>query len=236
MKLLTTAISNAGYEENKPAIKNINFSIQPGELIGLIGPNGAGKSTTIKSILGLMSFMDGSITFKEGSTYSYVPERPIFYDELTLWEHLDFVAAVEGLNDKEYKNHAGMLLEVYKLSEYAHKLPSTYSKGMQQKAMLILSLIVKPSIYIIDEPFIGLDPNAMKLFLASIEKERERGAGILMSTHVLDTAEKVCDRFVMVNKGEMAAQGTLEEIREQCKLPNGSLYDCFHMIAEGAGT
>lgn len=129
-----------------------------------------------------------------------------------------------------------MLLEVYKLSEHAHQLPSTYSKGMQQKAMLILSLITKPSIYIIDEPFIGLDPNVMKLFLASIEKEQERGAGILISTHVLDTAEKVCDRFGMVNNGELAAQGTLEQFREQCQLPNGSLYDCFHTIAEGART
>lgn len=103
MTLLRTAISKAGYEGNKPVIRNIDFSIERGELIGLIGPNGAGKSTTIKSILGLMAFMEGTISFKEGNTYSYVPERPIFYDELTLWEHLDFIATVEGLNDREYK-------------------------------------------------------------------------------------------------------------------------------------
>lgn len=233
MTLLKASINKAGYEQNKTTIKDIHFSIEPGELIGLIGPNGAGKSTTIKSILGLMNELDGTIEFKQDKNYSYVPERPIFYDELTLWEHLDFIASVEGLDDADYKKKANELLAVYKLTNHAHELPNTYSKGMQQKAMLILALIVSPSIYIIDEPFIGLDPNAMKLFLASIETERRKGAGILMSTHVLDTAEKVCDRFLLMNQGRLAAQGTLEEIRHQCNLPKGSLYDCFHLIAEG---
>jgi ABC-2 type transport system ATP-binding protein len=233
LSLLKTSIHKAGYEIEKTIIQDIHFSIEPGELIGLIGPNGAGKSTTIKSILGLMAELDGTIEFKQDKNYSYVPERPIFYDELTLWEHLDFIAAVEGLADADYKKKAKELLDVYKLTDYAHELPNTYSKGMQQKAMLILALIVSPSIYIIDEPFIGLDPNAMKLFLDSIETERRKGAGILMSTHVLDTAEKVCDRFLLINQGRLAAQGTLEEIQQQCNLPQGSLYDCFHLIAEG---
>jgi len=233
LSLLKASINKAGYEIDKTIIQDIHFSIESGELIGLIGPNGAGKSTTIRSILGLMAELDGSIEFEKDRNYSYVPERPIFYDELTLWEHLDFIASVEGLVDRDYKKKAKELLDVYKLIDHAHELPNTYSKGMQQKAMLILSLIVSPSIYIIDEPFIGLDPNAMKLFLSSIEEERTRGAGILMSTHVLDTAEKVCDRYLLIHQGRLAAQGTLDEIRHQCNLPDGSLYDCFHLIAEG---
>lgn len=232
MSLLQVDIQSAGYEKDNAIIKDIHFKLERGELVGLIGPNGAGKSTTIKSILGLLENMVGRITFDSKETYSYIPERPIFYDELTLWEHLDFVAAVEGLPDKEYKQKANELLSTYNLAKYAHEFPMKYSKGMQQKAMLILAMITNPAFYIIDEPFIGLDPNAMKLFLASIEKERARGAGILMSTHVLDTAEKVCDRFIIIDKGKLMAIGTLDDIKAQCHLPNGSLYDCFHQISE----
>jgi len=232
MELLKVKINEAQYEKGTSIIENIDFSLHSGELIGLIGPNGAGKSTTIKSILGVMKNMVGTVEFSHNSSYSYLPERPIFYDELTLWEHLDFIAAVEGLDQQKYSDQAERLLKQYKLAEVAHQLPATYSKGMQQKAMLILALITNPNIYIIDEPFIGLDPMAMKLFLTSIEEERSKGAGILMSTHVLDTAEKVCDRFLLVNKGRLAASGTLQEIREICQLPNGSLFDCFHYIAE----
>ncbi|USK38269.1 ABC transporter ATP-binding protein [Cytobacillus firmus] len=233
MKLLNVEIASAGYENEKPIIHNIQFDLQDGELIGLIGPNGAGKSTTIKTILGLMEHKKGAVEFKQGVKYSYIPERPIFYDELTLWEHLDFTAAVEGLPELHYKKNAEELLKEYNLSEHAHKFPGTYSKGMQQKAMLILAMIANPDVYIIDEPFIGLDPNAMKLFLESIDRERQRGAGILMSTHVLDTAEKVCSRFLIVHEGQLKASGTLSDIRRQCGLPAGSLYECFHQIAEG---
>lgn len=232
VELLKVNIKQAQYEQGTSIIENIHFSLHSGELIGLIGPNGAGKSTTIKSILGLMKNMEGAVEFPRNSSYSYLPERPIFYDELTLWEHMDFIAAVEGLDQTQYQQQAEQLLAQYKLAEVAHTLPATYSKGMQQKAMLILALITNPQLYIIDEPFIGLDPMAMKLFLNSMEEERSKGAGILMSTHVLDTAEKVCDRFLLVNKGRLAAYGTLEEIRESCQLPNGSLFDCFHYIAE----
>lgn len=232
MNLLNVDIVSAGYENETPIIHNIHFEIKKGELIGLIGPNGAGKSTTIKTILGLLEHKKGLVDFQEGVKYSYIPERPVFYEELTLWEHMDFMAAVEGIPDHEYKDRADELLNQYKLSEHAHKFPGSYSKGMQQKAMLILAMIASPDIYIIDEPFIGLDPNAMKLFLESIEKERQRGAGVLMSTHVLDTAEKVCSRFLIVHKGVLKASGTLDEIRGQCGLPAGTLYDCFHHIAE----
>jgi len=233
MPLLNVEINSAGYEKDHIAINDVTFTIGKGELVGLIGPNGAGKSTTIKTILGLIEMMDGKVTYSPETNYSYIPERPIFYDELTLWEHLDFVAAVEGLDEVVYKRKVNELLVTYNLFDKAHEYPTKYSKGMQQKAMLILAMITSPQLYIIDEPFMGLDPNAMKLFLDSIEKERERGAGVLMSTHVLDTAEKICDRFIMIHKGRIVAKGTLDEIRFQCNLPSGSLFDCFHFLAEG---
>lgn len=233
MELLRVNIEEASYELNKSVISEVNFTVNSGEIIGLIGPNGAGKSTTIKSIIGLMEYLNGKILFKKDIKYSYIPERPIFYDELTLWEHLDLIATIENIADDTFQNRAKELLKTYGLSAHVHELPTTFSKGMQQKAMLILSILIEPEVYIIDEPFIGLDPNAMKTFLTTIEEERRRGAGVLMSTHVLDTAERVCDRFLIITEGTIKATGTLNEIRAQCNLIDGSLYDCFHVIAEG---
>lgn len=232
MNLLDVRIQWAGYESDKKIIEDIFFSLQKGDIIGLIGPNGAGKSTIIKTILGLMEHRNGDIIFEEGNSYSYIPERPVFYDELTIWEHLDFIGAVEEIPQNDYKQRANELLELYKLKDFAHQFPGSFSKGMQQKAMIIFALITNPSIYIIDEPFVGLDPSAMKQFLSSIENIKQEGAGILMSTHVLDTAEKVCDRFILVHNGGIAAAGTLEEIRRQSHVPEGSLFDCFHAITE----
>lgn len=235
MSLLNVKINEAGYEREEPVIKNIQLEVRAGELIGLIGPNGAGKSTTIKSIIGLLEHVDGKIHFKNNIKYSYIPERPIFYDELTLWEHLDLISTIEKLDEQQFERSVKELLHIYQLTDHVHELPNTFSKGMQQKAMLILSVLIEPQVYIIDEPFIGLDPNAMKTFLTTIEKERKRGAGVLMSTHVLDTAEKVCDRFLIISEGRLRITGTLEEIRHHCGLPNGSLYECYHHVA-GAGS
>ncbi|WP_374722800.1 ABC transporter ATP-binding protein [Peribacillus tepidiphilus] len=231
MKLIEVEIDSAWYEDKK-VLSQITFQINHGELVGVIGPNGAGKSTTIKTILGLMNNWKGTITFSNPASYSYVPERPIFYDELTLQEHIDFIGAVEGIEESELKKRADYLLQKYKMEAHVHELPATYSKGMQQKAMLILALLTQPHLFIIDEPFIGLDPDAMKILLATIDAERKRGAGILMSTHVLDTAEKICDRFLLIVKGRLVAQGTMEGIRKQAGLAYGSLYDCYHTIAE----
>lgn len=232
MSLLQVDIKEASYELNKPIIEEVNFNINEGEIIGLIGPNGAGKSTTIKAIIGLMEFFTGKISFKEQIKYSYIPERPIFYDELTLWEHLYLIAKIEQIDYDTFKNRAEQLLHIYSLSDHIHELPTTFSKGMQQKTMLILSTLIEPAVYIIDEPFIGLDPNAMKTFLTTIDNERRRGAGVLMSTHVLDTAERVCDRFLIIIDGKIRATGTLAEIKAQCNVSAGSLYDCFHVLAE----
>lgn len=234
MSLLEVDIKHAGYEKEQQIIKEIQFSLDQGEWVGVIGSNGAGKSTTIKAILGLLGNVDGTITFSENAQYAYIPERPIFYDEMTLWEHFDFIAAVEGVdNDSYWRNIEGMV-ELYGLSAQVHEYPGKFSKGMQQKAMLLLAMACNPDVYIIDEPFMGLDPHAMKLFLHSMQSEKERGVGILMTTHVLDTAEKICDRFVLIDQGRLRVTGTLEEIQKECNLPNGSLFDCFHSISQGS--
>ncbi|WP_338749242.1 ABC transporter ATP-binding protein [Bacillus sp. FJAT-52991] len=233
MSLLSIHIKQAGYEATETKLADIQFSIQKGELVGLIGSNGAGKSTTMKSILGLMPFFEGEIVNKEGMSISYLPEHPVFYDECTLQEHIDFIAAMEQLTDEVVEERVTPLLELFHMSPHLHELPNTYSKGMQQKAMIILALMIKADLLIIDEPFIGLDPIATKILLTLIQQEKERGAGILMCTHVLDTAEKVCDRFLLINSGKLLANGTLAHLQTVSNQPQASLFDCYHDLIEG---
>ncbi|MGE6205229.1 ABC transporter ATP-binding protein [Guptibacillus hwajinpoensis] len=229
--MLKVEIEQAGYEKKDSAIRRIEFEVKSGELLGLLGSNGAGKSTTIKTILGLLKEWKGSVTFEKGSRYAYVPEQPVFYDSLTLWEHLELAAAAV-LGDEEWEERAQELIRYFQLEHVIHNLPSSFSKGMRQKVMLITAFMLKPDVYIIDEPFLGLDPRATKDFLALIEKERSRGAGILMCTHVLDTAERICDRFVLLANGTLLAQGTLEDMREQSGAGESSLLDCVDAFME----
>lgn len=233
MTVVDVKIKRAGYDKDTIILDNVHFSIKKGEIVGLIGPNGAGKSTTIKSLLSVLNFVEGEVVFPNQEIYSYIPERPIFYDELTLWEHLDLAAGVMSIDEKVFQTRVNHLLTIFRMEKVIHQLPSTFSKGMQQKIMLITALLLKPDIYIIDEPFIGLDPKAMKDFLQLIEEEKARGAGILMSTHVLDTAEKICDRFLLVTEGKLIAEGTLQDLQIQCGDHNASLFDCFHLLSEG---
>lgn len=233
MSILSVKIDEAGYDDKDAVIKEIEFCLHKGEWIGLIGPNGAGKSTTIKTLLGVMEYVKGFIKKHSLSRYAYIPERPIFYDHLTLWEHLDLLAAINGINDQILIERADTYLKAFKMEKVKHEMPSTFSKGMQQKVMIIQALVLQPDYYIVDEPFIGLDPSAIKMFLNVMESEKNRGAGILMSTHVLDTAEKICDRFLLVSEGTIVAQGTLGEIQQKTGLEGASLLDCFHKVEEG---
>lgn len=229
MNIITVKIHSAGYLDSPESIKNIEFTIHRGELIGLIGANGAGKSTTIKAMMGLLPKFEGEINL-HSIRYAYIPEHPVFYDELTLWEHLEFQAAIFQLRNWEMR--AEKLLERFQLSHVKHDLLTSYSKGMRQKVMLVLAFMLKPDLYIVDEPFIGLDPRSTKEFLKLLLEEKNRGASIFMSTHVLDTAEKICDRILLMENGTIIASGTLQQLRDRCQLPNGSLLDCFDRILE----
>ncbi|WP_226654456.1 ABC transporter ATP-binding protein [Pseudalkalibacillus hwajinpoensis] len=231
--MLKVAIEEAGYEKRESNIREIGFEVKSGELLGLLGSNGAGKSTTIKTILGLLKEWKGSVEFKDGTRYAYVPELPVFYDSLTLWEHIEFAAAATALADEDWVERAQDLIRYFQLEHVKHHLPSSFSKGMRQKVMLITAFTLRPDVYIIDEPFLGLDPRATKDFLKLIEKERARGAAILMCTHVLDTAERICDRFVLLSNGTLLAKGSLEEMREQSGAGSeSSLLDCVDTLME----
>lgn len=209
---------------NIPVLKNISFEVGDGELIGLIGLNGAGKSTTINEIIGLLTPYQGQISI-DGLTLAqdqaeyrkkigFIPEMPSLYEELTLREHLETVAMAYDLNYDEAMARATELLELFRLSDKLEWFPINFSKGMKQKVMIICAFMVNPSLFIVDEPFLGLDPLAISDLTELLAQEKAKGKAILMSTHVLDAAEKMCDRFVILHQGQIRATGTLEELRE----------------------
>lgn len=228
--VLDVHIEEAGYAEGKTTIRNIRLNVMPGELVGIIGPNGAGKSTTIKTMLGLLEHADYEVTIGGKGRYAYIPEQPVFYEYMTLWEHLDLAAAAYEMEEDVFTTRAQDLLVRFGMEKVRDDLPGSFSKGMRQKMMLMLGFLASPDVYIVDEPFIGLDPRATKDFLKLLDDERSRGAGVLMSTHVLDTAERICDRIVLIHDGKCAAQGTLSEIRAAAELPDASLLDCFDVL------
>ncbi|MFB9769993.1 ABC transporter ATP-binding protein [Lactiplantibacillus modestisalitolerans] len=220
-----------------PVLKDISFEVQPGELVGLIGLNGAGKSTTINHIIGLLTPMKGSIELN-GQTLAanpqaykaqiaYIPETPILYEELTLKEHLEMTMLAYGLDQTQAWKRAHELLKIFRLDNKLSWFPANFSKGMKQKVMIVCAFLTNAKLFIIDEPFLGLDPLAVHDLLALIKEVKAQGAGVLMSTHVLDTAEKACDRFVLLHSGEVQTQGTFAEIRAAYPDAGASLNDIY---------
>lgn len=220
-----------------PVLKDINFEVQNGEMIGLIGLNGAGKSTTIKNIIGLLTPQKGTITVdkltlqQDPENYrkkiGYIPETPSLYEELTLREHIEVTAMAYGIPKEEAMQRAETLLKTFRLENRLEWFPVNFSKGMKQKVMVLYAFLIQPSLYIIDEPFLGLDPLAINALLELMVTMKEQGAAILMSTHILATAEKYCDRFVVLHEGEVRAQGTLQELQTEFELPGSSLDEIY---------
>lgn len=222
---------------NIPVLKDVSFTVGKGELVGLIGLNGAGKSTTIKQIIGLLSpykgqiLIDGQSLAQDVEVYrkkiGFIPETPSLYEELTLKEHLEVVAMAYDIPWKEAWERGENLLKLFRLSEKLDWFPVQFSKGMKQKVMIICALIVNPSLLIVDEPFLGLDPLAIADLIALLEEEKSKGTSILMSTHVLDSAEKMCDRFVILHHGQVYAEGTLSELQEQFSMEGAGLNEIY---------
>ncbi|MDG3132816.1 ABC transporter ATP-binding protein [Streptococcus suis] len=222
---------------NIPVLKDVSFTVGKGELVGLIGLNGAGKSTTIKQIIGLLSPYKGQILIDDQSLaqdvevyrkkIGFIPETPSLYEELTLKEHLEVVAMAYDIPWKEAWKRGEYFLKLFRLSEKLDWFPVQFSKGMKQKVMIICALIVNPSLLIVDEPFLGLDPLAIADLIALLEEEKSKGTSILMSTHVLDSAEKMCDRFVILHHGQVYAEGTLSELQEQFSMEGASLNEIY---------
>ena len=214
-----------------------------GELVGLIGLNGAGKSTTINEIIGLLTPYGGQIAIdgltiqQDTASYrqkiGYIPETPSLYEELTLREHLETVLMAYGLDVIEGMARAEKYLKLFRLDEKLDWFPTQFSKGMKQKVMIICAFIVDPSLLIVDEPFLGLDPLAISDLIELLAEGKANGKAILMSTHVLDSAEKMCDRFVILHHGQVLAQGTLDELRQTFGDSSASLNDIYMQLTKG---
>lgn len=243
MTLKVTGLTG-GYS-SQPVLHDINFEVKSGEIVGLIGLNGAGKSTTIKHIIGLMKAMKGNITIDDQDlaiamndyrqSFTYIPEMPVLYEALTLREHIELTGMAYGMTKETAMANAQPLLEMFRLEKRLDWLPIHFSKGMKQKVMIVCAFLVETSLYVIDEPFLGLDPLAIHDFIQILKVKKEAGASILMSTHVLATAEQYCDRFIFLEEGHIAAAGTIDEIRSEFNMATATLDDLYIRLAKGAG-
>nr|WP_162930861.1 ABC transporter ATP-binding protein [Lactococcus allomyrinae] len=231
-----------GYLGN-PVLKEVNFEIGDGELVGLIGLNGAGKSTTIQEIIGLLTPYSGQIEL-DGLTLQqnlegyrqkigFIPETPSLYEELTLREHIEVTALAYGIPIEVAMARAQKLLETFRLSDKLDWFPVNFSKGMKQKVMIICAFLCEPSLYIVDEPFMGLDPLAIQDLIDLMLEMKKTGSSILMSTHILSTAEKFCDKFVVLHEGQVIATGTVDELRAKFGQPNASLDEIYLSLTKG---
>ena len=227
---------------NIPVVKDVSFTVESGQLVGLIGLNGAVKSTTIKEIIGLLTpyqgeiLIDGKSLVQDAENYrkkiGFIPETPSLYEELTLKEHLEVVALAYDLTwDKAWSRVQG-LLTIFRLDEKLDWFPVHFSKGMKQKVMIICAFMVEPSLLIVDEPFLGLDPVAISDLVNLLEEEKAKGTSILMSTHVLDSAEKMCDSFVILHQGQVRATGNLEELQHAFNMKGASLNEIYLALTQ----
>lgn len=232
---------HGGYT-HKNVLHGISFDVNPKEIVGLIGLNGAGKSTTIKHIIGLMQAKKGSVsingkTFNENpETYrkqmAYIPEMPILYDELTLYEHLKLTAMAYDIPEDVFEKRLPRLLKEFRMEKKLKWFPVHFSKGMRQKVMIMCAFLIEPPLYIVDEPFVGLDPLGIQSYLHLMDGMKTNGSGVLMSTHILATAERYCDRFVILHDGKIRAIGTLEELRLDFSMPNATLDDLYVQLTK----
>lgn len=221
-------------------ISDVNLKLAEGEVLGLIGLNGAGKSTTIKNILGLLRPQKGRIllngmqlvqqpaAFKK--QVAYIPEMPILYPELTLKEHLELTMLAYGLDPKAAWPRAKDLLEQFRLSDKLDWLPIHFSKGMQQKVMIVTAFLTDASLFVIDEPFTGLDPLAVSNLLELIRAASRAGKMVLMTTHVLADAQQVVSRYAVLNRGHIETTGSLEEIRDHYGLKPEDSFDKLYQV------
>lgn len=223
---------------NVRALSDVSFAVPSGEIVGLLGPNGAGKSTMMKAILGLVQPDAGSIRLfgrpndvdptETKRSVGYVPESPSLYEFLTGAEYLDFVADMYGLDRATRTERLRQFLVGLELAGHEHALISGYSQGMKQKVALIAALAHRPRLLILDEALNGLDPRSARVTKDLLRNlSAQEGVGILFSTHVLEIAQAICDRVVILNRGTVAASGTVQALRDRAGLAGSGLEEVF---------
>lgn len=212
------------YNKNKVrAVDDLTLTVRPGEIFGFLGPNGAGKTTTIKMIVGLLRPDSGRVlveghdviaeSLKAKQVTTYVPDNPAVYDRLTGLEYLNFIGDVYGVPKEARLERIQRWLDIFELAEVITNPIQSYSHGMKQKIVLTASLLPAPQVMVLDEPLVGLDPRAAYQLKDLFREHCEQGKTLLFSTHIMEVAEKLCDRIGIIHRGRLVACGTMQELK-----------------------
>ena len=222
---------------DKVAVNNLSLHIAPGEIYGFIGHNGAGKTTTLKSIAGILDYDSGEILIDGKSAKSeplackavtaYIPDNPDIYDFMTGIQYLNFIADVFKVSESERTSRISEYAKMFEIEDSLNDLIGTYSDGMKQKLVIISALIHSPKLIMMDEPFVGLDPKATHQLKQIMRNICDNGGAIFFSTHVLEVAEKLCDKVAVIKGGNLVVSGTVDEVNG-----NSSLEDAFLEMEE----
>lgn len=222
---------------DKRAVDGIDFQVRGGELYALLGPNGAGKTTTLRMISGLLAADAGEVSvfgvdarrdpLAAKRLIAWLPDEPLLYDKLTAWEYLEFVAGLWGVDTQTAGKRAEELLRLLGLWENRNDRCETFSRGMKQKAVLAGALIHEPKLLMLDEPLTGLDAAASRLVKDLIRARVENGAAVILTTHILEVAERMADRIGIIKDGKLLIEGSLEDLRSHAGAQGQSLEDVF---------
>jgi len=239
----TPALRLSGLRKSfgRPAVDGLDLTVRRGELYALLGPNGAGKTTTLRMVTGLLAPDAGIVTVlgidlardparaKQGM--AYLPDDPLLYGKLRPAEYLEFVAGLWGIRAQDAEPRARRLLDWLDLTKHAHELTEGFSRGMKQKLALAGALIHEPELLILDEPLTGLDAAAARQVKDLLVSHVEQGGTVILTTHILEVAERLAQRIGIIRQGRLIAEGTLAELRERTQ--GGSLEDVFLHLTEG---
>ncbi len=236
--IITIRDLRMNYGEDADILKGINLEVYPGQIIGYIGPNGAGKSTTVKILLGIINKYRGEVRIfgknilEDRVDYKrrigYVPETAEIYENLTAQEYLTFLGDIYDLDSEKTEERAQRLMELFGIKEHYHSRISSYSKGMKQKLLIISSMIHNPDILFLDEPLGGLDANSVMIFKEILALLAKQGKTIFYSSHIMEIVEKISDRILLINNGQIVADGTFEQLKEMSM--EGSLEQIFNQL------
>jgi ABC-2 type transport system ATP-binding protein len=225
------------------AVKGLDLTVHRGEIFGFLGPNGAGKTTTIRMVAGVLRPTSGEVRVggddilrdpeKAKSRIGYIPDRPFLYEKLSGGEFLRFVAGLWGREGDAVEARTDRLLELFQLAPWKDELIESYSHGMRQKILISSALIHQPELIVVDEPMVGLDPRSARLLKDLFRTFVGHGGTVFLSTHTLEVAEALCDRIAIINRGEIEAMGTMEELRSQASAGGAHLEEIFLKVTGG---
>ena len=221
------------------AVSEFNLTIKKGQLYGLIGPNGAGKTTTLKSVVGILQFDAGEIYIDGKSirtqpmeckrSFAYIPDNPDLYDYMTGIQYLNFIADIFGVSAADRQGCIRKYADLFELTDDLAQPIAAYSHGMKQKLAIISAWLHEPKLILMDEPFVGLDPKAAHILKGMMREHCDAGGAIFFSTHVLEVAEKLCDKVAIIRRGQLVRSGTMDEVRG-----DDSLEEVFLELEEDA--